>query len=63
MLSFIKNIGPVEIIILIFIVILLFGSKIAVKLGKSAGQSLKEIKNVKKEFTGAVEDVKKEVAE
>ena len=48
MLNFFKNLGPVELIILAVILIALFGSKLFVSLGKTAGQSVKEIKNIKK---------------
>ena len=54
--SFLQNIGPTEIILIAIIIIALFGSKILVSLGKTAGESLKEIKNIKKTFKDAVED-------
>jgi sec-independent protein translocase protein TatA len=58
MLSFIKNLGPTELIILAFLLILLFGAKKVVDLGRGAGEATKELKKVKKEFTGAIEDLK-----
>ena len=59
MLGFIKNIGPTEIIILLLIVVIFFGSKIAVGIGRASGQTVKEIKKIKDEFT---EDDHKEVS-
>jgi TatA/E family protein of Tat protein translocase len=54
--SFLKNISPTELIILAIILILLFGSKVLISLGKTAGESLKEIKKVKKTIVESVED-------
>jgi Sec-independent protein translocase protein TatA len=56
MFNFLKNISPTELIILAAILLLLFGSKIFVSLGKTSGETLKEIKKIKKNFTEAVED-------
>ena len=60
MMNFIRNLSVTEIIILAVILIGLFGSKIFISLGKTAGQSLKEMKNIKKSFTDAVSDEDKE---
>jgi len=64
MLSFLKNISSTEWIILAVIFLLLFGSKAFMSLGKTGGQTFKEMKNIKKNFTDAFEDKekKKEVA-
>lgn len=56
MLSFIKNIGPTEWIIIALIIVIFFGAKIAQRLGKASGETYRELKNVKKTFTDAVED-------
>lgn len=56
MLEFIKNISPTEFGILALLLIVIFGSKTVTKLGKTGGQTLKEIKNIKKTFTQAIED-------
>lgn len=56
MFSFLKNISPTEIAILVSIVLLLFGSKIFVKLARTAGESLREIKDVKKSFNDAFDE-------
>jgi sec-independent protein translocase protein TatA len=58
--SFLQNIGPTEIILIAIIIIALFGSKILVSLGRTAGESLKEVKNIKKTFKDAVGDEDKE---
>jgi len=67
MMNFLKNLGPTELIILAVILIALFGSKVFVHLGRTAGESLKEIKNIKKTISEAVEDEpgksKKEVSD
>ncbi len=60
MLNFIKNIGPTEIVVLVLIIVIFFGSKIAIGIGKASGETLKEIKKIKNEFTGATEDLKKD---
>lgn len=63
MFDFIKNVGPIEWAVIILVLVLLFGSKIVTKLGKTSGETVKEIKKVKKTFTDALEDdepVKKE---
>ncbi len=56
MLNFIKNIGPTEWIIIALIVVIFFGAKIARSLGKASGETFKEIKKIKKNFTEAIED-------
>ncbi|HET7099024.1 MAG TPA: twin-arginine translocase TatA/TatE family subunit [Patescibacteria group bacterium] len=54
MLNFIKNIGPTELIVIAVILILIFGGKAIAGLGKTGGETVREIKNIKKEFTEAV---------
>ena len=56
MFDFIKNIGPTEIIVLFAILVLFFGSKIAIGAGRAGGRTLKEIKKIKNEITGEAED-------
>lgn len=56
MLNFIKNIGPTEWILIAVILIILFGARFVTRLGKTGGETVKEIKNIKKEI---VDDVKK----
>ena len=56
MLDFIKNIGPTELIIIALILIVFFGGRAITSLAKRSGETVKEIKNVKKEFTRALED-------
>ena len=55
MMNFLKNISPTELGIIVLILILFFGSRKIVSLGKIGGETVKEIKNIKKEFTKAVE--------
>jgi len=56
MLGFLKNIGPTEWIVITLIVVILFGAKIATKLGRASGETLREIKKAKKSFIDAVVD-------
>ena len=58
MLNFIKNLGPTELIIIGVILIVFFGSKKIAQLGKTAGETTKEFKKVKKEFGDAVSELK-----
>ena len=56
MADFMRNISPTEIGIIVIILIMLFGSRIITKLARTSGETVKEIKNIKKAFTEAVED-------
>lgn len=65
MLNFLKNISPTELLIIAFILIVFFGSRIVTRLAKTGGETLRELKNVKKTFTEAAESgnkSKKEVS-
>lgn len=55
MMSFINNIGPTELAIIVVILIVLFGAKLITNLARTSGATVKEIKNIKNEFTNAVE--------
>jgi sec-independent protein translocase protein TatA len=52
MLSYLKNIGLPEIIIIAVILLLLFGGKKVKELSKGLGESKKELKNIKKDIKG-----------
>lgn len=57
MFDFIKNISSTELIIIILILVVLFGGKsIAKRVARTSGETAKEIKNIKKEFTKALDD-------
>ncbi len=56
MLNFIKNLSPTEIAAIALILIVFFGTRVVTRMGKLGGESLKEIKKIKKNFTTAVED-------
>ncbi len=56
MINFFKNLSSTELIIIALILLLIFGSKAFISLGKTGGQTLKEIKKIKKNITDAVED-------
>ena len=55
MFDFIKNIGPTELIIIVLILIVFFGGRAIVGLARTSGETVKEIKKAKKEFTKALE--------
>lgn len=57
MFDFIKNISATEIIIIVLILVVLFGGKaIAKGIARKSGETVKEAKKIKKEFTDAVEE-------
>ena len=56
MFGFLNNIGTTELIILAAIGVLIFGSKAFISLGKAGGQTYKEIKNIKKNLSEAVDN-------
>lgn len=53
--NFIKNIGTTEIIIIALILILLFGAKIVSRMARTGGETVREMKKIKKDFNDAVE--------
>jgi TatA/E family protein of Tat protein translocase len=56
MFNFIKNIGTTEMILIAVILVLVFGPKLVKSLGRTSGETFKEVKKIKKEFTEAVKD-------
>ncbi len=60
MLNFFRNIGMGELIVIAIVVIVFFGSKKIVELGKAAGETTKEFKKIKKDFTDAKNEVQKD---
>ena len=60
MLSFIKNIGPTEIIVVVAILLLFCGSRIVKMLARSSVESVREIKKIKKNFSEPLKDIKEE---
>lgn len=54
MFDFIKNISSTELIIIVLILVVLFGGRAIIGLGKTSGETVKEIKKIKKEFTEAI---------
>lgn len=56
MFNFINNIGPTELIILALILIVFFGARLIRGLARTSGETVKELKKIKKEFTSAIED-------
>ena len=56
MFDFIKNISSTELIIILIILVVIFGAKIITGLGKTSGETVREIKKIKSEFTKAIEN-------
>lgn len=60
MFNFIKNIGLGELIVIGIIIIVFFGSKKIVELGRAAGETTKEFKKIKDDFKDAKDSVEKD---
>lgn len=56
MFDFIKNISSAELILIALILVVLFGARAIVKLGKTSGETVKEVKKIKREFTKTLDD-------
>lgn len=56
MLEFLKNIGPTEIIILLCVLVLIFGANTISNVAKKSGETLKEVKKIKKDIVEAAKD-------
>jgi Sec-independent protein translocase protein TatA len=56
MLNFLKNISSTELIILAVILLVFFGAKAFTTLGRTSGETFREIKKIKKNLTEAFED-------
>ena len=54
--NLIKNISPTELIIVAVILVVIFGARTVTNFGKTGGETLREIKKIKKSFTEAIED-------
>jgi Sec-independent protein translocase protein TatA len=54
--SFLTNISPVEIGVIVLILILFFGSRVVTGIARTSGETLKEIKKIKNAFTDSFED-------
>lgn len=61
MFDFLKNIGPVELIIVVLVVGGMFGSQKIKKLAEGLGKSAKELKKVKSDVVEAIGGVKSDV--
>lgn len=56
MFDFIKNISPTELIIIVLILIVFFGGRAMTSLARTSGETVKEVKKIKKEFSEAIDD-------
>ena len=55
-LNFFKNLSTTEWIVILVIIFIFFGSKVLARLGKTGGETFREIKKVKNNFMDAVKD-------
>ena len=55
MFDFIKNVSPTELVIIILVLLILFGSRVMLKMARTSGETIKEIKKIKSGFTQAIE--------
>lgn len=55
MFNFLRNIGPMEWALIALILIVLFGGKLVKSLGRTTGETFKEIKNIKKSFDEGIQ--------
>lgn len=60
-MNIIRNLGFKEILIIVLLLIVFFGSKRISSLAKHAGKSSKELKKTKKEYDEAVEEINKPI--
>ncbi len=56
MLNFLRNLSPTEIVVIALILIVFFGARAVTKMGRLGGETLKEVKKIKRNFTEGVED-------
>lgn len=56
MFGFIKNISPIELGAIALVLVVIFGASVVTRLGRTGGETLKEIKKIKKTFNQALED-------
>jgi sec-independent protein translocase protein TatA len=54
----IGRVGPLELVIILVIVLMIFGPSRLPKLAQSAGQSLREWRKVRRQFDGAVDEAR-----
>ena len=59
-MPFLPNLGATEWIIIAVLVIVLFGSKKLTELARGLGESGKELKRAKREFTSAKEEIRED---
>jgi len=62
MLGFLNNIGPTEIVVVIAILMLFFGGRFVTGLARSSGETVKEIKKIKKSIVEPIEEIKKDTS-
>lgn len=56
MFDLIKNVGSTEIIIILLVLVILFGANTISDMAKKGGETLKEVKKIKKDIIDATKD-------
>ena len=56
MFNFIKNISPVEIGVIALILFIIFGRGLIIGIAKTGGETLRQIRGIKKSVTDAIEE-------
>ncbi len=56
MFDLIKNIGSTELIIILLVLVILFGANTISDMAKRGGETLKEVKKIKKDIIEATKD-------
>ena len=59
-LAFLQSLGPMEIFVVVFIILLLFGAKKLPELARGMGKAMKEFKKATKDVEDAVKDIEEE---
>jgi sec-independent protein translocase protein TatA len=55
------SLGPLELGVIVFIILLLFGAKQLPKMGRAVGDTIRELRGAAQELTGEAEEAAKEV--
>ena len=56
MQAFLNNLSPVEIAVILIVLFIIFGRKAFISFGRTSGSTYKELKNIKKNLSEALEE-------
>lgn len=51
-----KNISPIEIVVVVLVLAVIFSTKVMSRFARTSGETVREIKKIKKDFTEALKD-------